>query len=145
MSNKCNSFPKSERLCSKYDIDNLFLPGHSRSLTAYPMRLVYRLEKGDTNRLLISVPKKYFKHAVDRNHVKRQVREAYRTNRSLLKLPEGRSVNMAVIWIEQRLCDTAEVVHKMQGLLQRLSENVTFKDKGGKKDVADSLPTTDKQ
>ena len=34
--------------------------------------------------MLVSVPKKHFHHAVDRNHVKRQVREAWRLHKQLL-------------------------------------------------------------
>ena len=76
------TFKKEERIVSNLLIETLFEKGNSQSLSAYPLRAVYlRTEhrKGCAPvQLLISVPKKKFKHAVDRNRVKRQIREAYR-------------------------------------------------------------------
>ena len=93
--------PKSERLRSHFLIERLFQPTTNASLAAYPVRIVYRTaeqpDKGayrgnDGNAILISVPKRLFKHAVDRNRVKRQIREAYRNNRELIKTPDGKQV-----------------------------------------------------
>ncbi len=130
---KERAFPKSQRLCSRYLINKLFEPGNSRSLSAYPMRLVFSLrdkpEKGafrgnDDNALLISVPKRCFKHAVDRNKVKRQVREAYRNATELLHVPEGKIVDMAVIWLDNKHYPSAVVTAKVQNLLRRMSEKI---------------------
>lgn len=122
--NKPNAFPKSQRLCSHYLIDRLFVPGNSRSLSAYPLRVVFRIEEGDgeETQLLVSVPKRCFKHAVDRNRVKRQVREAYRTNKDLLKLPEGKRLYVAMIWLDARHYPSSVVTAKVQNLLTRVSE-----------------------
>lgn len=119
-----NRFPKSQRLCSLYLIDKLFTPGNSRAITAYPMRLVFRIEKeeNEETQLMVSVPKRCFKHAVDRNRVKRQVREAYRNNKSLLLLPEGYRAFLAVIWLDSKHYPSATVTAKVQNLLQRASE-----------------------
>lgn len=124
MESRTNAFPKSQRLCSRYLIDRLFEPGKSRSLSAYPVRLVYRIDKGDETQLLISVPKRCFKHAVDRNRVKRQVREAYRRNRELLQLPEGRVAQLAMIWLDGQHHPTDVVEAKVKNLLVRASENL---------------------
>lgn len=134
---KSNKFHKSQRLCSHYLIDKLFEPGCSSSLSAFPLRVVYRLEQSVTNevqhssptarhttQMLISVPKRYFKHAVDRNHVKRQVREAYRTNLSLLCLPEAKIAYLAFIWLDDKHHPSSEVTAKVVNLLQRISERV---------------------
>lgn len=127
------SFPKSQRLYSRYLIDKLFEPGNSKSLSAYPLRLVYRIyetQDGATyankadNALLISVPKRCFKHAVDRNRVKRQVREAYRNNKELMHLPEGMTANLALIWLDNTLYPADVVVAKVCKLLQRMSEKI---------------------
>lgn len=118
-----NAFPKSQRLCSKYLIDRLFEQGANKSLSAYPLRLVYRIEEGvGESQLLISVPKRYFKHAVDRNHVKRLVREAYRTDRDTLKLPEGTHALFAVLWLDAHHRSQETVTAKLHTLLQRVSE-----------------------
>ena len=78
---------KEERICSKKLINELFT-GNGRSMTAFPLRVVFmkRTIVDDQPRaaMLVSVPKRYFKHAVDRNRVKRQVREAFRRNKSII-------------------------------------------------------------
>lgn len=124
-----NKFPKSQRLCSRYLIDKLFEPGSSKSLVAYPLRIVFLTENASTaltqeTQLLISVPKRCFKHAVDRNRVKRQVREAYRTNRHLLRLPEGQRASIAVIWLDNKHYPSSIVTAKVQNLLTRISEKI---------------------
>lgn len=72
--------PRSERLRSKKEIGQLFELG--RSSSRKPLRVV-RVE-GEANAILVSVPKRLFKRAVDRNLLKRRIREAYRLNRQLL-------------------------------------------------------------
>ena len=54
---------------------------------------------------MVSVPKRCLKHAVDRNRVKRQVREAYRTNKHLLQPKEGQALLIAFIWMDNQLHD----------------------------------------
>ena len=82
------TFRKRERMVSQRLIDDLFAGGSSHSVAAFPLRAVYKLrERNDHEvplQMLISVPKKHFHHAVDRNRVKRQVREAWRRHKSLL-------------------------------------------------------------
>ena len=81
-----HTFHKAERLNSLLLIEKLF-SGGSKSLPAYPLRIVYMPVDGEgypTASFLISVPKKRFKRAVKRNRVKRQIREALRKNKSLL-------------------------------------------------------------
>lgn len=97
----------------------------SKSFSAFPLRVVYRLvtPEQSTNSLLISVPKRQFKHAVDRNHVKRQIREAYRTNKELLQLPEGTTANMAFIWLDNKHYPTHVVAGRVRNLLQRITES----------------------
>lgn len=130
MKNRPNAFPKSQRLCNHTLIDRMFEPGNSSSMTAYPMRLVLRLEDRDGSeemQLLISVPKRCFKHAVDRNRIKRQIREAFRTNRNKLTLPEGKKALLAVIWLDNKHRPTPVVTDKVINLLQRASEKICEK------------------
>jgi ribonuclease P protein component len=119
------TFTKQERLVNRKRIDLLF--SGSRSVATYPLRAVYinkvRAEE-DAVQLLISVPKKRFHHAVDRNRVKRQIREAYRKNKWLLydALPADKQLLLAFVWLSDRHLPSAEVEHRVVSLLQRVAE-----------------------
>ena len=79
------TYPKKEKLKSKTTIDLLFSEGNS--VSKYPLRLVYVENKEENAELIkfgVSVSKKYFKKAVDRNYFKRVLRETYRLNKNLL-------------------------------------------------------------
>ena len=83
------TYPKNEKLKSKITIDLLFSKG--KSVSKYPLRLVFvESDYGipeDSDQMLkmgVSVSKKYFKKAVDRNYFKRVLRETYRLNKHLL-------------------------------------------------------------
>ncbi|HEX8268542.1 MAG TPA: ribonuclease P protein component [Flavobacterium sp.] len=78
------TYPKSEKLKSRNTIGLLFAEGSS--VTQYPLRLVYVGLDSDVEKIKVgvSVSKKYFKKAVDRNYLKRVLRETYRLNKHLL-------------------------------------------------------------
>jgi len=74
------TFPKNERISWKRHLDLLFSEGDS--FVAYPLRVIFQpIEKEFSESavsIVISVSKKRFKHAVDRNLIKRRIRESYR-------------------------------------------------------------------
>lgn len=72
-------------------------------------------------KMLISVPKRYFKRAVKRNRVKRQVREAYRKNKSIIA---DKAVALAFIWTSPHLSDSQQVEHSVVNLLTRVREKM---------------------
>ena len=76
--------------------------------------------------LLVSVPKKKFKHAVDRNRVKRQVREAYRHHKQLLAsvLPPNQQMLLAFVWLSDEHCSSNEVEGRVVNLMKRISEKL---------------------
>jgi ribonuclease P protein component len=77
------SFKKTEKLKSQKLIEKLFSDG--KSVAAYPLRLVYIKTSFDDAAKIkagVSVSKRHFKKAVDRNRIKRLMREAYRLNKS---------------------------------------------------------------
>jgi len=128
MSEHCLRFPKKERICSDKAISQLFGSDCSRSVVNYPVRAVYRfLSETSSNtpvQVLISVPKRYLRHAVQRNAMKRKMREAYRLHKSLLKLDEStQRLHLALIWISDKTADYATVENRVCSLLQRISEN----------------------
>lgn len=119
---------KEERICSKKLINELFT-GNGRSMTAFPLRVVFmkRTIVDDQPRaaMLVSVPKRYFKHAVDRNRVKRQVREAFRRNKSIITqnlTDDHEAVAIAFVWLTNEKYPSSEVENRMVRLLTRISE-----------------------
>ena len=122
---------KNERMSGRTLIEKLFNGGDSHAMSAFPLRMVYMVtERKDDAiaKILISVPKRHFKRAVKRNRVKRQVREAFRNNKSILANAfvgrENESVAIAFIWLADELYNSNEVERKIKNLLQRLSERI---------------------
>ena len=124
------TFRKQERIVSTRLIEMLFSKGDSQSLSAFPLRAVFlqtaRQEKGAPVQILISVPKKRFKHAVDRNRVKRQIREAYRQHKILLegKVDEEKLLMIAFIWLSDRHYPTSEIENRVVSLLEHIAQAV---------------------
>jgi ribonuclease P protein component len=123
------TYPKSERLKSKTTIDLLFSTG--KSVSKYPLRLVYvpvDLPDEEPIKLGVSVSKKYFKKAVDRNYFKRVLRETYRLNKQLL-LPAGqqRYAFMFFYQTSDRL-PYAEIEEKTKLLFQKFAEQTANLD-----------------
>ncbi len=121
-----NTFPKKEKLKSKKLIEKLFEEG--KIITRYPIKLVYlktllpddvRVQAG------VAVPKKNFKRAVQRNRIKRLLREAYRLNKEIVlnnsdtnfaflflylgkEMPEYADLDKRIKWILQTFLDTID-------------------------------------
>lgn len=94
------TYPKTEKLKSQKTIDLLFSDG--KSVSKYPLRLVYvknSFEEKEKLKFGVSVSKKYFKNAVDRNYFKRVLRECYRLNKHLLI--ENLEENYAIMFFYQ--------------------------------------------
>ncbi|MCG8576755.1 MAG: ribonuclease P protein component [Flavobacteriales bacterium] len=96
-----NTFSKSERICSQIVIDDLFKKG--KILKSFPFLvryLPYSFNKGAKVQIVISVPKRKVKKAVDRNRLKRQIREVYRLNKkNLLEKFEEKEEGLALFLI----------------------------------------------
>ena len=82
MAAKRFGFGRNEKLKSRKQIDELFLQG--KSFSVYPLRVTYRFTSSETPGIQVGVTagKKYFKRAVDRNRMKRLMREGYRIQKS---------------------------------------------------------------
>ena len=97
-------------------------------MSAFPLRAVFkkvpRSQIEVPIQILISVPKKRFKHAVDRNRVKRQVREAYRHCKQPLfdAIDDNESLLLAFFWIYDRQATSATVARQVERLVGRIAE-----------------------
>jgi ribonuclease P protein component len=77
-------FPKSEKLRLKKDIERLFEKGKNKFYMPLSVKFL-KIEEASKNLCGVSVPKRKMKKAVDRNRLKRQMREAYRLNKHILE------------------------------------------------------------
>ncbi len=84
MPTKQFSFNKKERLKSRKQLDRIFTKGES--ITAFPVKIFYELNEDQDNifKTGVGVSRKNFKKAVDRNRIKRLLRESYRTEKAEL-------------------------------------------------------------
>ena len=79
-----NTLPKKERLCGKTTIGKLLAKGKHGNVPG--LRFLYMTNNGtETNRIMVSVPKKMFKRAVKRNLLKRRIRESWRKQKHNLQ------------------------------------------------------------
>ena len=115
-------FPKYERLCKENDIEALFRKGKGFSVYPYRVVILFRRDESRpvTVRVLVSVSKKRFHHAIKRNRVKRLVREAWRKNKAPLYevcRRDNISVDVALIY-------TATVIHSYDQMLDKTRKAV---------------------
>ena len=110
-------------------MDCLF-QGSSYSVSAYPLRAIFlpidqSEQKGIS--VLMSVPKKRFHDAVDRNRVKRQLREAYRKHKhTLTELMATREQGLliAFIYVSSQIETSAHIEKRMTRLLEKIGETL---------------------
>lgn len=96
------TFRKDEKLCSQKLMGDLFLSGNS--FLFYPLKIVWKtyeiLPSESPAQVGFSVPKRLFKRAVDRNRLKRLLRESYRQHKSsLYEVVAHTNVRMALMII----------------------------------------------
>ncbi len=107
------TFKKSERLCSKKDLECLYAKGKHK--TCFPLKVYWRPNTFDglyPVRVVITVPKRLFKKAVHRNRIKRQLREVYRLHKHILyeKLKtSGTQLDIGILYISKDFAE-AEVL-----------------------------------
>lgn len=121
--------PKEQRLFKKKDIELLF--GKGKGFNLYPFRVVVHARPSENDepsipRVLVSVSKKRFHHAIKRNRVKRLIREAWRKNKSQLVLNcENHKVtfDLALVYTATTILSYQEVEKKVKQLSLRLNND----------------------
>ncbi len=126
---KIYTFTKEERLCNKKLIDQLFHNGSS--FLCYPFKVSWLITNDPQlfpAQVLFSVSKKRYKNAVDRNLVKRRIREAYRLHKqqylySLLSDTE-KSIVFSIGYIGKEIAPYDFIEKKILKLLNQLIEQI---------------------
>lgn len=118
------NYPKNEKLKSKNTIDLLFSEG--KSVTKFPLRLVYVENQNSEEKLQIgfSVSKRYFKKAVDRNHFKRLLREAYRLNKYGLLENLEKPYAMMLLYQTKDQLSFEEIQEKTIALFEKFAKEI---------------------
>ena len=114
---------KQERLSSLKDIDLLFTQG--KSFVKYPVRLIYQAvarEDKTPASVVFSTSKKKFPRAVDRNRIKRLLRESYRLIKPEFydKIPEGMSFHIGLVYVAAEILDLPSIQNSLRIALERL-------------------------
>jgi len=123
------TFNKKERLKSQKLIEKLFDEG--KSITVFPLRMLYLKtdhDDGSTIKTSVSVSKRNFKKAVQRNRIKRLLREAYRLNKPEYFNNITTSYALMILYIGKDATDFDSINAKLKLLLSSFLEKIS-KDK----------------
>ena len=122
------NFGKEYKLCSKLLIDEVFATGERLHL--FPFQLIFLQKKNNSNvsfQILISVPKKKMRLSVDRNHVKRLIRESVRKNKVILEsflTLNSIQLTICLVYISNEKLSFSDMNMKICKLLTKLTENI---------------------
>lgn len=103
------TYPKKEKLKSRKIIKHIFEQGES--IKTYPILIRYVENDQEYPQVGVSVSKRNFKNAVDRNRIKRQLREAYRLHKGQLT-NKGKNHSIMILYIGKTHLGS-EKIHKV--------------------------------
>ena len=116
---------KKNTLANKKDISILFIEG--TSFQSYPFRIIWLENKvSEDIQFLIAVPKKKFKKAVDRNLIRRRLKEVFKQKVLPIYLKE-KSISIVITYIGDHLLDFNEAENKMIATFSKFNSKY-FKD-----------------
>lgn len=138
MEERRRTFCKQERLCSKKLIDDLFRTGHRLMVFPYSVRwkecTKETLPENVPAQVLIATSKRFFRHAVDRNRVKRLSRECYRQHKARLyqTLEEGdTSLLLSINYVGNKIFDYHTLDSKISKVVDQLIKLLDKQQEGG--------------
>ena len=117
-----NTFKKEERLCSEKAIGKIFKSGNV--INKYPYKAIWIYSEDELEfpiQVAISVPKRNFKKAVDRNLIKRRIREAYRTNKASVYSTlsaSKKNIQVVIIYISKEILPFTNIEKKLVEFLE---------------------------
>lgn len=115
-------------MCSHKVISELFVKG--KAVNLFPLKLIVletKLDSAFAAQIFFSVPKKNIKKAVDRNTLKRRMKEAYRHNKSMLYdrlIANGKQVALVILYLSKEKLSYKEIEGKTISLLERLKNQL---------------------
>jgi ribonuclease P protein component len=121
-----HTYGKTERLKSRKRIEAIFKTG--KRVPAHPLMFIYRLHDDNPESLLqagVGVRSKQFRKAVDRNRIKRILRESYRLQKDALRqqVHDGRkSLDVFIIYTGQEMPVYADIFTKAGEALRKIME-----------------------
>ncbi|MAD97794.1 MAG: ribonuclease P protein component [Flavobacteriaceae bacterium] len=114
------TFSKNERLKSKKQIENLFSKG--KLLHQFPLQIRYQSVRSEDTyplKVAFSVPKRNFKKAVDRNRIKRLLRECYRHQKHKLYESNIEPYNLMILYIGKEEPEYQKLFNDLDTLLSK--------------------------
>src|SRR5215213_4316236 len=119
------SFGKKEKLKSRKQIEELFLNG--KHFSVFPLRVTYQFVSSNETVIQVGVTagKKYFKRAVDRNRIKRLIREAYRLQKNnLIELLKQKQQSSFIFFVytDKTVSSFSIIKEAMNKCLKRLEK-----------------------
>jgi len=114
------SYGQKEKLKAKKEIEQLFSEG--KSLNKFPIRLIYKktsVENDPKIKAAVSVSKRNFKKAVDRNYIKRLLREGFRKNKTLITTKTSDSFSFIFLYTDKKKPNSLLIESKIKDLLQK--------------------------
>jgi ribonuclease P protein component len=115
---------KNQRIKSRKVLDEIFQQG--KSFAVFPFRIIY-LPSTTELKFGVGVSTRNFKHAVDRNRVKRLTREAYRVQKNELEFfltKENRGLNIFFVYTAKEISPYAQVFEAIQKTIKKLLKQV---------------------
>jgi ribonuclease P protein component len=122
------TFKKEERLCNRKLIDGLYHSGSS--FLCYPYKVSWILTDGGPMpaQVVFAVPKKRYKHAVDRNQLKRRMREAYRLHKQQLLydhlIAGNKHIALSLVYVGAEIADYDFMEKKMLKMFVQLCQQI---------------------
>ena len=115
-------FSKKERLCSNSDIERLFEENNYFIHEKIKVYWNFILSEENNIEVLFSVPKKITPKAVNRNKIKRLIKESFRKNKNLIK--NKNKLQLAFVYLSPEIPNFNSLEEKIKVILQRLNNQL---------------------